>query len=232
MPLTPAATADTRYHLHAYTQPRQLEREGPLVITRGDGVYVIDEHGQRYLEGMAGLWCAALGFSEPRLVQAATRQLQTLPYYHTFSGKVPGPVTELAEALIRWAPVPMARVLFANSGSESNDTAFKLVRYYNNAHRPAREEEDHRSRQGLPRRHGRGRVAVGAADDASALRPADRRRGARRLPARLPVRARRRDRPSSSRRGWRDELEADDLARGRRTRWPPSSPSRCRARAA
>ncbi len=141
MPLTPAATADTRYHLHAYTQPRQLEREGPLVITRGDGVYVIDEHGQRYLEGMAGLWCAALGFSEPRLVQAATRQLQTLPYYHTFSGKVPGPVTELAEALIRWAPVPMARVLFANSGSESNDTAFKLVRYYNNAiGRPAKKK--------------------------------------------------------------------------------------------
>jgi 4-aminobutyrate--pyruvate transaminase len=141
MPLTPAATADTRYHLHAYTQPRQLEREGPLVITRGDGVYVIDEQGKRYLEGMAGLWCAALGFSEPRLVQAATHQLQTLPYYHTFSGKVPGPVTELAEALIRWAPVPMARVLFANSGSESNDTAFKLVRYYNNAlGRPAKKK--------------------------------------------------------------------------------------------
>ena len=141
MPLTPAATADTRYHLHAYTQPRQLEREGPLVIVRGDGVHVIDEQGQRYLEGMAGLWCAALGFSEQRLVQAATRQMQTLPYYHTFSGKVPGPVTELAEALIRWAPVPMARVLFANSGSESNDTAFKLVRYYNNAlGRPAKKK--------------------------------------------------------------------------------------------
>ncbi len=141
MPLTPAATADTRYHLHAYTQPRQLEREGPLVIVRGDGVHVIDEQGQRYLEGMAGLWCAALGFSEQRLVQAATRQMQTLPYYHTFSGKVPGPVTELAEALIRWAPVPMARVLFANSGSESNDTAVKLVRYYNNAlGRPAKKK--------------------------------------------------------------------------------------------
>ncbi len=59
--------------------------------------------------------------------------MKTLPYYHAFSGKVPGPVTELVAALIRWAPVPMGRVLFANSGSESNDTAFKLVRYYNNA---------------------------------------------------------------------------------------------------
>ncbi|MCC6247297.1 MAG: aminotransferase class III-fold pyridoxal phosphate-dependent enzyme [Rubrivivax sp.] len=133
MTLTPTALADTRYHLHPYTQPRQLEREGPLVITRGEGVHVYGEDGKKYLEAMAGLWCASLGFSEKRLVAAATRQMQTLPYYHAFSGKVPGPVAELVETLMRWAPVPMARVLFANSGSESNDTAFKLVRMYNNA---------------------------------------------------------------------------------------------------
>ena len=132
-PLTRAADLDRRLHLHPYTQLRQLEREGPLVIVRGDGVHVVDEHGNRYIEGMAGLWCASLGFSEPRLVAAAQQQMQLLPYYHTFSGKVPGPVAELAEKMISIAPVPMARVLFANSGSESNDTAFKLVRYYRNA---------------------------------------------------------------------------------------------------
>jgi len=132
--LTPAAQRDIAHHLHPYTQLRQLEREGPLVIVRGDGVHVIDEHGRRYIEGMAGLWCASLGFSEGRLADAAARQMKTLPYYHTFTGKVPGPVTELVEALTtRWAPIPNARVLFANSGSESNDAAFKLVRYYNNA---------------------------------------------------------------------------------------------------
>jgi len=132
-PLTRAAERDRTYHLHPYTQLRQLEKEGPLVIVRGEGVHVFDEQGKRYIEGMAGLWCASLGFSEPRLVAAAQRQMQQLPYYHSFSGKVPGPVTELVQALIAIAPVPMARVLFANSGSESNDTAFKLVRYYNNA---------------------------------------------------------------------------------------------------
>jgi 4-aminobutyrate--pyruvate transaminase len=131
--LTRAAERDRTYHLHPYTQLRQLEKDGPLVIVRGDGVHVIDEHGKRYIEGMAGLWCASLGFSEARLVAAAQRQMQQLPYYHSFSGKVAGPVTELVQALIAIAPVPMARVLFANSGSESNDTAFKLVRYYNNA---------------------------------------------------------------------------------------------------
>jgi 4-aminobutyrate---pyruvate transaminase len=130
---TPAAQRDLAHHLHSYTQLRQFEREGPLVIVGGDGVHVIDEHGKRYIEGMAGLWCASLGFSETRLADAAARQMKTLPYYHTFSGKVPGPVTDLVEAMARWSPMPNARVLFANSGSESNDTAFKLVRYYNNA---------------------------------------------------------------------------------------------------
>jgi 4-aminobutyrate--pyruvate transaminase len=142
--VTPAGRSDIAHHLHPYTQLRQLEREGPLVIVKGDGVYVIDEHGQRYLEGMAGLWCASLGFSEGRLAAAAERQMRTLPYYHSFSGKVPGPVTELVATLMAWAPTPelaAGRVLFSNSGSEANDTAFKLVRYYNNARgRPAKKK--------------------------------------------------------------------------------------------
>ena len=141
MTLTAAALADTRHHLHPYTQLRQLERDGPLVIVGGDGVHVVDEHGQRYLEGMAGLWCASLGFSEKRLADAAHRQMLKLPYYHTFTGKVPGPVTDLVQALDRWSPIPGARVLFANSGSESNDTAVKLVRYHWNARgRPAKKK--------------------------------------------------------------------------------------------
>ncbi|HVL57878.1 MAG TPA: aspartate aminotransferase family protein [Burkholderiaceae bacterium] len=133
MSLTPLAERDVRFHLHPYTQLRQHERDGPLVIVRGDGMRVIDEQGNAYLEGIAGLWCASLGFSERRLADAAERQMRTLPYYHSFSGRVSSPVAELAERLIALAPAPMARVLFANSGSESNDTAFKLVRYYNNA---------------------------------------------------------------------------------------------------
>src|SRR5690242_13374950 len=131
--LTPAARRDLAYHLHPSTNLRQLETEGPLVITRGDVVYVIDEHGNRYLEGMAGLWCASLGFSERRLADAAHRQMLELPFYHAFAGKVPGIATELAEKLVSIAPPGLARVIFANSGSEANDTAIKLVWYYNNA---------------------------------------------------------------------------------------------------
>src|SRR5215831_7421824 len=124
--LTPAARRDITYHLHPSTNLRQVETEGPLVISRGEGVYVVDEHGKRYLEGMAGLWCASLGFSERRLAEAAYRQMLELPFYHAFAGKVPAIATELAEKLVSIAPAGLARALFANSGSEANDAAIKL----------------------------------------------------------------------------------------------------------
>lgn len=130
---TPAARRDLSFHLHPSTNLRTVQTEGPLVITRGDGVYVYDDEGKRYLEGMSGLWCASLGFSERRLAEAAYRQMCELPFYHSFGGKVPAISTELAERLISMAPAEMAKALFANSGSEANDTAIKLAWYINNA---------------------------------------------------------------------------------------------------
>jgi 4-aminobutyrate--pyruvate transaminase len=128
-----AAARDHAYYVHPYTNLAAHQSERPLVIERGDGVYVIDQDGKRYLEAMAGLWCASLGFSERRLADAAHRQMLALPFYHSFGGKSPAITLELAEALIKLAPVPMAKALFASSGSESNDTAVKLVWYLNNA---------------------------------------------------------------------------------------------------
>jgi 4-aminobutyrate--pyruvate transaminase len=130
---SPAARRDQSFHLHPATNLRTLQKEGPLVITRGEGVYVYDDEGRRYLEGMSGLWCASLGFSERRLAEAAYRQMCELPFYHSFAGKVPAIATGLAERLIGMAPAGMGKALFANSGSEANDTAIKLVWYVNNA---------------------------------------------------------------------------------------------------
>ncbi|HEV7368792.1 aspartate aminotransferase family protein [Arenibaculum sp.] len=127
------ASRDVAYQLHSYTNLRAHEEQGPLVITRGEGVYVFDDDGKRYLEGMAGLWCASLGFDEQRLVEAAIRQMRRLPFYHGFTGKSHDPSIELAERLVRLAPVPMSKAFLANSGSEANDTAVKMVWYYNNA---------------------------------------------------------------------------------------------------
>ncbi|CDZ39822.1 aspartate aminotransferase family protein [Neorhizobium galegae] len=124
---------DKAYQLHSYTNARALERDGSLVIDRGEGIYVYDVNGNKYIEGMAGLWSVGVGFGESRLVEAAARQMAKLPYYHTFTLRSHGPSIDLAEKLIQMAPVPMSKAYFTNSGSEANDTAMKMVWYRSNA---------------------------------------------------------------------------------------------------
>lgn len=128
-----AAARDIANVLHPYTDLKLHQEVGPLVITRGEGVRVFDENGKGYIESVAGLWCASLGFSNERLVQAAAAQMRKLPFYHSFTAKSHEPAIELAEMLIQRAPVPMSKVFFANSGSEANDTVIKMVWYFNNA---------------------------------------------------------------------------------------------------
>jgi 4-aminobutyrate--pyruvate transaminase len=134
-PVPPAdlAGADLAHVLHPYTDPRRHAETGPLTIVRGEGVRVYDEAGRDYIEGLAGLWCTALGWGETRLADAAARQMRDLGFYHLFGSKAHEPAVRLAEALAEMAPVEDARVFFANSGSEANDTAIKLIRYINNA---------------------------------------------------------------------------------------------------
>lgn len=127
------AARDAGTILHPYSSAARIEKEGPLVITRGKGIYVYDENGKEYIEGLAGLWCTTLGFGEERLVEAAARQMRTLPFYHGFAHKGHAPLVELAERLLALAPVPMSRAFFTSSGSEAVDTAIKIIWYYNNA---------------------------------------------------------------------------------------------------
>jgi 4-aminobutyrate--pyruvate transaminase len=128
-----AASRDIAFHVHGYTNLKKHEERGPLIITGGSGIRVTDDTGKSYIEGLAGLWCTSLGFQEDRLIEAATRAMKTLPYYHGFAHKTADVTIDLAEKLISIAPVPMSKVLFANSGSEANDLAVKLIWYYNNA---------------------------------------------------------------------------------------------------
>src|SRR5262249_49177931 len=128
-----SATRDIAYQLHPFTNLRKHEVEGPLVITGGRGIYVQDETGREYIEALAGLWCASLGFGEERLREAGTPQMRQLPFFHQFASKAHDTAIDLAERLIELMPVPMSKVFFNNSGSEANDTAVKLVWYYNNA---------------------------------------------------------------------------------------------------
>jgi 4-aminobutyrate---pyruvate transaminase len=114
--------------LEPHTPPELEDR--PHVITRGQGIEVWDSEGRSYLDGVAGLWCVTLGYSEPRLVEAATRQMRTLPFYGSFNHRTNDVALALADDLARIAPIPMGRTFFANSGSEANDSASKFAWYY------------------------------------------------------------------------------------------------------
>jgi 4-aminobutyrate--pyruvate transaminase len=127
------AARDIAHALHPYTDLKAHQEHGPMVIARGEGVRVWDENGKGYIESVAGLWCASLGFSNERLVEAAAAQMRKLPFYHAFTAKSHEPLIDLSQMLIERAPVPMSKVFFANSGSEANDTAIKMVWYFNNA---------------------------------------------------------------------------------------------------
>jgi 4-aminobutyrate---pyruvate transaminase len=132
-PRNSTAARDIAYALHPYTDHKAHLQNGPLVISRGKGVRVFDDQGKEYIEAVAGLWCAALGFDNERLVQAAAEQMRRLPFYHAFTAKSHEPLVDLSEMLIERAPAPMSKVFFANSGSEANDSVIKILWYMHNA---------------------------------------------------------------------------------------------------
>jgi len=110
-----------------------LKTGATLTITRGDGVYVYDDQGKKYLEGMAGLWCTSLGYNNSELIEAATKQMHELSYASMFFGKSHPAGQELGERLKAMVPVKDAHIFFGNSGSDANDTQMKMLRYYFNA---------------------------------------------------------------------------------------------------
>src|SRR6202046_583676 len=132
-PLSNLATRDVETLVHPYTNLASFRESGPVVLERGQGVYVYDTNGKAYIEGMSGLWCTALGYGNEELVEAAAAQMRKLSFAHLFTGKSHDPAIELAEKLKEIAPVPISKVFFCNSGSEANDTQIKLVWYLNNA---------------------------------------------------------------------------------------------------
>jgi 4-aminobutyrate--pyruvate transaminase len=134
--IIPNSTAhnDIRYHIHSQTNPLLHEQEGPFIATRGEGAYVFDAEGHRYVDAMAGLWCASLGFSNQRLIAAATRQYEKMGFYHTFFHRTNPAAAELAETLVNLTGMAGGKAYFATSGSEANETMVKMTWLYHKAH--------------------------------------------------------------------------------------------------
>ena len=128
--LTKWQQLDAAHHLHPFTDFKQLAARGTRVITRASGVSLEDANGQRLLDGMSGLWCVAMGYGQQSLVDAATRQMQELPYYNNFFQCTTPPAIELARLLVELTPPQFNHVFFTGSGSEANDTFLRMARRY------------------------------------------------------------------------------------------------------
>jgi putrescine aminotransferase len=121
---------DALHHLHPFTNHRSLRAGGARVMVRGDGPYIWDSDGKRVLDGMSGLWTASLGHSRKELAEAAYEQMLQLPFYNTFFRTTHPPVVALSRKLAELAPDNLNQVFYGSSGSESNDTAIRLIRHY------------------------------------------------------------------------------------------------------
>jgi 4-aminobutyrate--pyruvate transaminase len=128
-----AAARDLAHQIHGFTDLAAVNESELMVVTEGDGIYIKDDRGNRYLDCTAGMYCTALGFSERELAEAAYEQMCRLPTYHTLLATTSPPATALAEKLAEITPERLTRVFLVNSGSEANDTIVKLIWYYNNA---------------------------------------------------------------------------------------------------
>jgi len=122
--------ADAAHHLHPFSDHKSLHQGRVRIITGGAGVYLTDDAGNRILDGMAGLWCVAVGYGRPELVESARRQMTALPFYNTFFKTATQPVIALADRLTAMAPGDLNHAFFACSGSEAVDTALRMARTY------------------------------------------------------------------------------------------------------
>ncbi|MBX9756843.1 MAG: aspartate aminotransferase family protein [Pseudomonadaceae bacterium] len=118
------------HHLAPFSDYQQLSDTGPRIITNADGVYLWDSEGNKILDGMAGLWCVAIGYGRDELADAACKQMKQLPFYNTFFMTAHPPVLELAKTIAEITPAGMNHVFFTGSGSEGNDTMLRMVRHY------------------------------------------------------------------------------------------------------
>jgi putrescine aminotransferase len=121
---------DTAHHLHPFTSHNDLLQKPPRIIESAKGVYLTDSDGNELLDMMAGLWCVNMGYGRQEMVEAATAQMQQLPYYNSFFKTSTPPTAELSALLSEVTPAHINHTFFTSSGSEANDTVLRLVWRY------------------------------------------------------------------------------------------------------
>ena len=115
------------YSMYGFTDLPSVHERGTVVLTHGEGPYVVDTHGKRYLDANSGLWNMVAGFDHPGLIAAAKAQYERFPGYHAFFGRMSDQTVMLSEKLVEVSPFERGKVFYTNSGSEANDTMVKML---------------------------------------------------------------------------------------------------------
>lgn len=122
---------DVAHHLPAQQDYKLIEdMGGSRIVTHAEGCYITDGDGNRILDGMAGLWCVNIGYGRDELADVAAEQMRELPFYNTFFKTATPPTIELAAKIAGLTGGKLQHVFFNASGSEANDTVFRMVRHY------------------------------------------------------------------------------------------------------
>ncbi|SNY94119.1 Adenosylmethionine-8-amino-7-oxononanoate aminotransferase [Cohaesibacter sp. ES.047] len=119
--------------IQSFADLNALKQDGArTVVTNADGAYVMDSEGNRLIDGIGGLWCVNVGHRRQEIIEAISKQLDTLDFYSTFYNFTHPAAAALAEKVASLAPGALNKVYFANSGSVANDTAVRMLHHYNN----------------------------------------------------------------------------------------------------
>jgi len=114
-------------HLYGFTDMKSLNERGPIIISRGKGIYVFDIHNKQYLDANSGLWNSCAGFDHPGIIEVAQNQYAKFGGYHSLFGRLSEETIQLSEKIIEVSPFSEGKVFFCNSGSEANDTTVKML---------------------------------------------------------------------------------------------------------
>lgn len=123
---------DRDHYIHPWTDFSVFKEKGSLVISESQGAYVFDSDGKRYLDGIGGLWCVNIGYGNEETAEAIADQVRRMPYYSTFTHVTPPPAAQLAAKLAELAPGDLNHVFYGTSGSIANDSAIRIIHFYNN----------------------------------------------------------------------------------------------------
>ena len=123
---------DRDHNIHPWTDFASFKEEGSEVMAEAEGVYVYNAEGERYMDGIGGLWCVNIGYGREEMAQAMADQVRRIPYYSTFTHLTTPPAAELAAKLAELAPASINHVFYGTGGSMANDTAIRVIHFYFN----------------------------------------------------------------------------------------------------